>query len=72
MVSTYDFRVTITFIGINVLSNLTCEENELTPDDYIKIVWTSAAELPGIAVMCSFFSARVTQIHLFHQVSGDR
>lgn len=35
--------------GINVVSNMTCEENELTPDDYIKIIWTSAAELPGVA-----------------------
>ena len=31
-----------------MVSNLTCEENELTPDDYIKIIWTSAAELPGM------------------------
>ena len=53
--SYYSLSVIVTCVclhstGINVVSNLTCEENELTPDDYIKIIWTSAAELPGMAV----------------------
>lgn len=29
--------------------NLTCEEAELTPDEYLKILWTAAAELPGMS-----------------------
>ena len=39
-------------IGINTVSNLTCEESELTPNDYIKIIWTAAAELPGMKLKC--------------------
>lgn len=31
-------------------SNWTCEEDGLTPDDYIKIIWTSAAEIPGMVM----------------------
>lgn len=36
--------------GIDLVSNITCEEAELTPDDYLKILWTAAAELPGICI----------------------
>lgn len=32
--------------GIKLPSNQTCEE--LDTDEYLKIVWTAAAELPGI------------------------
>ena len=38
--------------GVNAImaSNWTCEEDGLTPDDYIKIIWTSAAEIPGMVM----------------------
>lgn len=28
-------------------TNTTCEQSSLNSDDYIKILWTTAAELPG-------------------------
>ena len=31
-------------------TNETCEENQLTHGDYLKILWTSAAELPGLSL----------------------
>lgn len=35
-------------VGIDLTFNVTCEEAELTDDDYLKILWTAAAELPGV------------------------
>ena len=36
--------------GVVLSSNLTCEEAELTSDEYLKILWTAAAELPGMSL----------------------
>ena len=36
------------YLGIDVSFNATCEEVELTNDDYLKILWAAAAEVPGI------------------------
>ena len=43
------------FLGIDVSLNATCEESELTNDDYLKILWAAAAELPGtcICIYCN-------------------
>ena len=43
-------------IGINTVSNSTCEESELTPNDYIKIIWTAAAELPGMKIQMLLYT----------------
>ena len=34
--------------GIDLVSDMNCTETELTADEYLKILWTSAAELPGV------------------------
>ena len=45
--------------GIDLVSNITCEEAELTPDEYLKILWTAAAELPGICNLKGTFTKSV-------------
>ncbi len=35
---------------VSNISNLSCEENQLGTGDYVKILWASAAELPGLLV----------------------
>lgn len=38
-----------THTGIDLTKyNESCEETELNSDDYLKILWTAAAELPGM------------------------
>ena len=35
-------------VGIDVSFNASCAESELNKEDYLKILWAAAAELPGI------------------------
>ena len=49
-------------VGIDLVSNLTCEEAELTPDEYLKILWTAAAELPGMLMNELLCKASLLQV----------
>lgn len=46
-------------------SNGTCEENQLDTDDYLKIMWTAGAELPGMLVtvlIIEIFGRKLTMV----------
>ena len=47
------------FLGIDVSLNATCEESELTNDDYLKILWAAAAELPGLSTLYFYCNINV-------------
>lgn len=46
----YDPHCGIVGLNSSNSSNISCEDSELDTDDYLKILWTTAAELPGLFI----------------------
>lgn len=59
----YDPHCGAEMLNSSNLSNISCEDSELDTSDYLKILWTTAAELPGLfltVVTIEVFGRKIT------------
>ena len=52
-------------VGIDVSFNASCAESELNKEDYLKILWAAAAELPGTCMYVLAYAASPVTSVLF-------